>query len=52
MIDGLRRPPRSLYEEVPRAFCFERTDRPPEFLERHLARRSRRTQFEFWQLRL
>lgn len=52
MIKGRSRPPRSLYEEAPRAFCFERTDEPPEFLERHLVRRSSRAQFEFWRLRL
>jgi hypothetical protein len=51
-INGCRRPPRSLYEEVPGAFCFERTVEPPDFLERHLARRSSRARFEFWRLRL
>jgi len=43
------RPPRSLYEQVPRTFCFERVVQVPRFLRSHLARSSR---CEFWHLRL
>ena len=47
-----RRPPRALYTDLPRRFCFERTDEPPKFilaaqaplLQRKLKRRKGR----FW----
>jgi len=29
---GYRQPPRSLYSDLPRKFCFQSTNRPPEFL--------------------
>jgi hypothetical protein len=34
-------PPRSLYSDLPRHFCFEETDEPPEFIRRYWARRLR-----------
>ena len=34
-------PPRSLYTTLPRRFCFEESDRAPEFIERKWARRFR-----------
>jgi len=49
-IAGRLRPPRSLYENVPRAFCFERVVGAPRFLERSLPRALARE--EFWHLRI
>lgn len=34
-------PPRSLYSDLPRKFCFEETSEPPSFLQRYWARRLR-----------
>jgi len=34
-------PPRSLYTNLPRRFCFEETPEPPTFLQRYWARRLR-----------
>jgi hypothetical protein len=46
------RPPRSLYEHVPRTFCFERVTEAPKFLRRQLRRRAGRSRHEFWYLRI
>lgn len=45
-------PPRSLYETLPRAFCFERVDGMPAFLPRSVARRIAPRRTEFWRLTL
>ena len=37
-----RRPPRSLYSQLPKRFCFEKTNEPPEFLKRSCSGHSRR----------
>ncbi len=50
-IDG-RQPPRSVYERLPRSFCFERVASRPTFLRNHLARRPTRIPCEFWRLRI
>ncbi len=47
-----RRPPRSLYEQVPRTFCFERVEEAPRFLRRDLARSPALSRCEFWSLRV
>jgi hypothetical protein len=44
------RPPRSLYERVPRTFCFERVAEPPKFLRSHLGRSPELSGCEFWYL--
>ncbi len=45
-------PPRSLYENLPRAFCFERVHGAPRFLQEHLEQsRSSRT-LPMWRLQL
>jgi hypothetical protein len=36
-------PPRSLYTDLPRRFCFEQTDQPPRFLRYGPCRRVRKT---------
>lgn len=45
-------PPRSLYETLPRAFCFERVDGLPAFLPRSVAGRTAPRRPEFWRLTL
>lgn len=50
-LDGCR-PPRSLYERVPRTFCFERVVGLPKFLRDHLAHRPAMSRCEFWHLRI
>lgn len=50
-IEG-RQPPRSLYEQVPRSFCFERVSGAPKFLRDHLARTRGTPRWEFWRLRV
>jgi hypothetical protein len=47
-----RRPPRSIYEQVPRTFCFERVVGVPRFLRRDLARSPILSRCEFWCLRV
>ncbi|MCI5045392.1 MAG: hypothetical protein MRY72_11900, partial [Aquisalinus sp.] len=37
-----RKPPVSLYEELPRKFCFQRTNRAPTFLKKSGTRKQRR----------
>lgn len=46
---GRRRPPRSIYEKLPRRFCFERVEEIPAFLQRDLRRSGG---YEFWCLRV
>ena len=48
------KPPVSLYEQLPRKFCFERIDRLPQFLGRRRGTRMQRRQQQpsFWHLRL
>lgn len=50
-IDG-RRPPRSVYEDAPRRFCFERTTDAPRFLLDGVSKPTRRflrsAEAEFW----
>ena len=50
-IDG-RPPPRSLYERIPRAFCFERVKRLPKFLQRAPLRARPGLWCEFWFLQI
>ena len=45
-------PPRSLYEQVPRSFCFERISGLPRFLERGPLRERPGSWCEFWRLRI
>lgn len=49
-----RKPPRSLYTDLPKRFCFERTDEPPEFILPVQTKRMRlkleRRQGRFWRL--
>ena len=49
-------PPRSLYTDLPRRFCFEETSEPPVILQRYWARRLRthpaRHTFRWFQLEL
>lgn len=47
-----RRPPRSIYEQVPRSFCFERVTGIPKFLRRDLAGSPASSSCEFWCLRV
>jgi hypothetical protein len=47
-----RRPPRSLYEQVPRTFCFERVVGLPGFLRDRPARRPASSRCELWYLRI
>lgn len=48
------RPPRSLYTELPRRFCFELTDEAPEFIlsaqPRWLRKKLERREGRFWRL--
>jgi len=50
-IDG-RQPPRSLYEQVPRSFCFERVRGVPRFLRNARLRSRAGPWCEFWRLRV
>ncbi len=49
-----RKPPRSLYGDLPRRFCFEPTDEPPEFIlatqPRRLRKKLERREGRFWRL--
>jgi hypothetical protein len=47
-----RRPPRSIYEQVPRTFCFERIVGAPRFLRPQLAESPALSRCEFWSLRV
>lgn len=47
-----RQPPRSLYERVPRSFCFERVLGAPAFLRDHLTRARGTPRWDFWYLRV
>lgn len=46
------KPPRSLYTDLPKRFCFEKTDEPPHFIlpaqPRWLRRKLERRQGRFW----
>lgn len=48
------KPPRSLYTDLPRRFCFELTDEPPEFLlpaqPRWLRKKLERREGRFWRM--
>lgn len=50
----LRRPPRSLYTDLPKRFCFELTDEPPAFIlpaqPRWLRRKLERREGRFWRM--
>jgi hypothetical protein len=46
------RPPRSLYERLPRSFCFEKVGESPRFLREHLSRWPVQTRSSFWFLRV
>jgi len=48
---GGRLPPRSLYEHLPRAFCFERAVGLPKFLRNHRLRGSSGLWCQFWYLK-
>ncbi len=49
-----RQPPRSLYGELPRKFCFEKTNTPPKFLVANVNKQMRRWlksgDAQFWHL--
>jgi hypothetical protein len=45
-------PPRSVYERVPRSFCFERVAGLPRFLRKARLRRPTWPSCEFWKLRV
>lgn len=47
-----RPPPRSIYEQLPRRFCFERVRGIPMFLLRDLPRSVDASRFELWCLRV
>jgi hypothetical protein len=47
-----RRPPRSIYEQVPPTFCFERVAAAPRFLRPWIARSPALARCEFWCLRV
>ena len=47
-----RQPPRSVYEQLPRSFCFERVVGAPKFLRPQLARQPALDRCEFWSLRV
>lgn len=48
------KPPRSLYTDLPRRFCFELTDEPPEFIlpaqPRWLRKKLERREGRFWRM--
>ncbi len=46
------KPPRSLYTQLPKRFCFEQTDRAPEMLrkEKYLKRTLRSEKLRWWKL--
>jgi hypothetical protein len=46
------RPPRSIYEQLPRQFCFERVGGLPRFLESDLPGTRGVSGYEFWHLRV
>lgn len=53
LLKSCQRPPRSIYERLPRRFCFERTATPPRFLAEAGHRRLRaalRCGPEWWML--
>ena len=45
-------PPRSLYENLPRAFCFERVQGVPRFLQEHPGQRRWSRTLPMWRLQL
>ena len=46
------KPPRSLYTQLPKRFCFEQTDRAPEILrnEKYLKKTLRNERLKWWKL--